>query len=138
MLGVHSSFSTFSPSYENIANRMNRLKHSSSSQSLNQIRPNSARKADVNVFSVNNGDNLPYHQRRRVSPNHLTFNEDTLFTTHEKVAGRVSKNTGLKKFNQRQLKEISDVKNHLRTESSPSKDRYFYCDVPSTTPYKKF
>lgn len=138
MLGVHSAFSTFSPSYENIANRMNRLKHSSSSQSLNQIRSNSARKADANIFSVNNSDNIPYHQRRRVSPNSLAFVEDPLYSTNDKVAGRVSKNTGLKKFNQRQLKEISDVKNHFRTESSPKKDNYFYCEVPSTTPYKKF
>jgi hypothetical protein len=138
MLGVHSAFSTFSPSYENIANRMNRLKHSSSSQSLNQIRPNSARKVDVNIFSVNSGEGQPYHQRRKISPNHLTFVEDPIYSVNDKVVGRVSKNTGLKKFNQRQLKEISEVKNHLRTESSPKKDNYFYCDVPSTTPYKKF
>jgi hypothetical protein len=104
MSATISSFSTFSPSYENISNRMNRLKQHRSAQSLTQIRPNSARKVELNVFSIDPYENTPYQPRRRLSPTNVAFTEDTITSTGDKYAGRVTKNTGLKKYNQRQLR----------------------------------
>lgn len=99
------SFAAYSPAYENIANRMSRLRHHKPSQSLTQIRPNSARKLDINVFTIEASEHSAYQPRRRLSPTALAFPEEL---RGEKVSGRVAKNTGLKKYNQRQLREIGD------------------------------
>ena len=72
MSAILTSFSTFSPSYENIANRMNRLKQHKGSSSLTQIRSNSARKAEINVFSIDPYENS-YLPRRRLRPNNVVY-----------------------------------------------------------------
>jgi len=50
---------------------MSRLKHHKNSQSLTQIRPNSARKLDLNVFVVDTCERSGYEPRRRLSPTNL-------------------------------------------------------------------
>ncbi len=68
MSAAHATFSPFSPSYENIANRMNRLKQNRSASNLSQIRPNSSRKIDINVFAIDPRESSLYQPRRRLSP----------------------------------------------------------------------
>jgi hypothetical protein len=99
-----AAFSAFSPSYENIANRMSRLKQHKSSQSLTQIRSNSARKIELNVFTVDPCESSGYQARRRLSPTNLALDSNLLSSTGDKFTGRVAKNTGIKKYNQRQLR----------------------------------
>lgn len=71
-----NSFETYSPSYENISNRMNRLKQNKHSSSLTQIRPNSVgRKSDLNLFTIDVTDNNAYKPRRRLSPTNFVLNE---------------------------------------------------------------
>ena len=110
-MSTTAGFSAFSPSYENIANRMNRLKHHKSTQSLTQIRPNSARKLELNMFTMDFCDSSGFAPRRRVSPTNITIETGGLASTGDKFTGRVAKNTGIKKYNQRQIREISDGKN---------------------------
>lgn len=103
-MSATATFSTFSPSYENIANRMSRLKHHKNSQSLTQIRPNSARKIELNVFSVDPCESSGYLPRRKLSPTNVNIDNEPLSSTGDKFTGRVAKNTGIKKYNQRQLR----------------------------------
>ena len=110
-MSTTAGFSTFTPSYQNIANRMSRLKHHKSTQSLTQIRPNSARKIDLNVFVVDTCERSGYEPRRRLSPTNLKIQNQTLSSTANNFTGRVAKNTGIKKYNQRHLRELADGKN---------------------------
>lgn len=104
-MSTTASFSPFSPSYENIANRMSRLKHHKSSQSLTQIRPNSARKLELNIFANDPSSTLgSFQPKRRVSPTNIIIDHETLNSTGDKFTGRVAKNTGIKKYNQRQIR----------------------------------
>lgn len=64
-------FQTFTPNYENISNRMSRLKQHGHSQS-GIIRSSSNRKVDINVFSVESG--FEYKPKRRLSPTSFTLN----------------------------------------------------------------
>jgi hypothetical protein len=50
---------------------MSRLKHHKISQSLTQIRPNSARKIDLNVFVVDTCERSGYEARRAMSPTNI-------------------------------------------------------------------
>jgi hypothetical protein len=120
-MSTTAGFSAFSPSYENIANRMSRLKHHKSTQSLTQIRPNSARKLDLNMFATDSFNNSGFPPRRRVSPTNIAIDAGALTSTGDKFTGRVAKNTGIKKYNQRQFREIPDGKNvHVPLSTEPT------------------
>lgn len=120
-MSTMAGFSAFSPSYENIANRMSRLKHHKSTQSLTQIRPNSARKLELNMFTMDSCDSSGFPPKRRISPTHIAFETGALTSTADKFTGRVSKNTGIKKYNQRQIREMADGKNvHTALSTEPT------------------
>jgi hypothetical protein len=92
---------------------MSRLKHHKSTQSLTQIRPNSARKLELNIFTIDPCDSSgsAFQPRRRLSPTNITIGHEALTSTGDKFTGRVAKNTGIKKYNQRQMREIAEGKN---------------------------
>ena len=115
MSNFSSSFETFSPSYQNISNRMSRLKRNGSSQSYTNIKSNSVIKKfqTNNVFAIESYKEELIKPKRKLSPNLLALT--TLKTEYGSeadkiITGRVTKNNGLKKYNQRQLKEVIDVK----------------------------
>jgi hypothetical protein len=128
MSALTAGFSAFSPSYENIANRMSRLKYSRSSQNITQIRPNSARKVDPKLFTIDTRENSPYQPRRRVSPSGLALLDQQIASTGDQFTGKVARNTGIKKYNQRQLKDIGEGKAsvHLKTEGNLERGSALY------------
>lgn len=128
MSAFTASFSAFTPTYENIANRMSRLKYTKNSQSITQIRSSSLKKTDLNAYPIDTRPSSPYQPKRRISPSGQAFLEQQFASTGEQFAGRVSKNTGIKKYNQRQLKDIGEGRTvkHLKTESSVDRTSVFY------------
>lgn len=137
-MSTTAGFSAFSPSYENIANRMSRLKHHKSTLSLTQIRPNSARKLELNMFTMDTCDSSGFPPRRRLSPTNITIDAGALTSTGDKFTGRVAKNTGIKKYNQRQFREIADGKNvhiPLSTEATYRKGCVIPFAIENASPY---
>ena len=98
---MSTCFQTFTPSYENISNRINRLRHNSASHSTPSIIRNNPQSIpkNINLFTVE----TPIQPKRRISPTPIIFTDDK-FLDGGKTTGRVTKNVGLKKYNQRQLK----------------------------------
>ena len=99
-------FSAFTPTYENIANRLSRLQHGRSASNGTQIRPNSAQKVELNPLYIQTRQNSPNQPRKRLSPSVINALEQNFSSKGDQCAGRLAKNTGIKKYNQRQLKEI--------------------------------
>jgi hypothetical protein len=86
----------------------------------------------LNVFSIGPCEVSTYQPRRRLSPTNLIIGDEALSSTGDKFTGRVTKNTGLKKYNQRQLREMVDSKNiskHLKTEASYDKSSFLPSNV---------
>jgi hypothetical protein len=119
-----STFQTFSPSYENITNRMNRLRHGSSGHhsSYSASLPKHSPPRNINLLTL---DTNCSKYARRVSPTAFNLREDPPSC---KFAGRVTKNVGLKKYNQRQLREVMNHREptHLKTESNYYMERENY------------
>jgi hypothetical protein len=120
MSAMFTGFSAYSPSYENITNRMCRLKQSKSSQNVGQIRPNSAQKVDICRLSTDTRENSAYRAKRRVSPSNLALYDQQFTATTGNYAGGVSRNSGIKKYHQRQLKDIGEGRAlvNLKTEGN--------------------
>ena len=97
-----TSFTTFSPSYENIHARMNRLKHHSQNHHSNHLVASSS---TPNIVPLHVDTSVTRRYNRKVSPTTVTFNEEST-PAPGKFTGRVTKNTGLKKYNQRQIREV--------------------------------
>ena len=95
---MSTSFTTFTPSYENILTRMNRLKHNSQSHNRNQTTVSPPRATQP----VHVDTSVSKRYNRRVSPTSFNFQEEAANTG--KFTGRVTKNVGLKKYNQRQIR----------------------------------
>ena len=96
---MSSSFTTFTPSYENILSRMNRLKHSSQNhRSVNH-------QSHKSLLPIPVDTSVTRKYSRNGSPNRIGFAEESVPSVG-KFTGRVTKNVGLKKFNQRQLREV--------------------------------
>lgn len=90
---------------------MTRLKQHKSTQSLTQIRPNSARKVELNVFAIDPKEITTYQPRRRLSPTNVILADEAATPKYTANTGKVAKNTGLKKYNQHQFRDITHVKN---------------------------
>lgn len=104
-----SHFQAFSPSYENISNRMSRLRHSSQNH-YKSYAPSQSPPKSIHMFAL---DSKPTFNHRP-SPTMLNLKEETF--TGGKFTGRVTKNVGLKKYNQRQIKEV--MTNHTYKEAA--------------------
>lgn len=117
---MSTGFSAYLPCYENIADRMYRLKQSKISQNMGQIRPNSAQKVDIYRLSTDTHDNSSYRAKRRVSPAKIALYDQEFTSTSDQYVCLVSQNSGIKKYNQRQLKEIGEGRAivHLKTEGN--------------------
>ena len=97
---MSTSFTTYTPSYENILTRMNRLKHNSQTHHRTQTTvspPMATQPAHVDL-------SVSKRYNRRVSPTAFNIQEEIANTG--KFTGRVTKNVGLKKYNQRQIREV--------------------------------
>ena len=94
-----SHFQAFSPSYENISNRVSRLRYSSQNH-YKTYAPSQSPPKSIALFAT---ETQPVHYLRP-TPSALNLCEETLTTG--RFTGRVTKNTGLKKYNQRQIKEV--------------------------------
>ena len=92
---MSSSFRAFSPSYERLANRMARLQQVPSPHVTGPSRCSSAPKMAAYPISPPMTLYTPPPPRRQAPP-----------TTTPTQPGRVTKNTGLRKYNQRQLKTV--------------------------------
>jgi len=101
-LNMSTRFQTFNPSYENISNRITRLRHNSANNTTSSFstKTHSISK-NINPFTVE----TPAQSKRKVSPTPALLTEDK-YLESGKFTGRVTKNVGLKKYNQRQLKEV--------------------------------
>ena len=111
---------------------MTRLKQHKSTQSLTQIRPNSARKVELNVFAIDPKEITTYQPRRRLSPTNVLLADEGATTAIPKYTtntGKVAKNTGLKKYNQTQFRDITHVKNatNLKTEAYSPRGNFIPC-----------
>lgn len=58
--------------------------------------------------------------KRRLSPNVLCLTTDSINETDNIISGRVTKNNGIKKYNQRQVKEKIDLKRNSPEERRKS------------------
>ena len=87
---------------------------------MGQIRPNSALKVDNRNFLIETRDNSAYRSRHRVSPSSLVMYDQHFTATGDQFAGQVGRNNGIKKYNQRQLRDIGEGRAivHLKTEGS--------------------
>lgn len=112
---MSSAFQTFSPSYENISNRMNRLRQHSQNQRSTYM--SSSPPKTGNFFATDsNSKPLP---APRVIPTNIALREDPF--GNGKFTGRINKNVGLKKYNQRQLREVmtsNKEPNYPKTEGN--------------------
>ena len=103
---MSSSFQPFSPSYENISNRMSRLRHASHDhRSLNNhatYRSPASPPKSINLLTLDTSIRTRYNHA--ASPTCINLKED--LPLNGKFTGRVTKNGGLKKYNQRQIKEV--------------------------------
>lgn len=106
MSALAFGFSAYTPTYENIANRMSRLKHSRSASNEAQVRRNSVNKNEINPFYIQTRPTSPYQSRKRVSPSGVNLVEKQSNSTGDHYAGRLARNVGIRKYNQRQLREI--------------------------------
>jgi hypothetical protein len=99
---------------------MCRLKQSKSSKNMAQIRPNSAQKVDIHRLSTEAHENSAYRAKHRVSLSSLALYEQPFTVAGDQFAGRVSRNNGIKKYNQRQLKDIGEGRAivHIKTEGN--------------------
>jgi hypothetical protein len=97
---MSSAFQAFSPSYENISNRMSRLKHHSQNQRT--CYTSSSPPKTKNFFIIDAPSKpLP---APKIIPTGASLKEDPF--SNGKFTGRINKNVGLKKYNQRQLREV--------------------------------
>jgi len=75
MLQSQNQFIVFSPSYENISNRINRLSKDKTSNTV-QLRQNSVNhKIDLNILSSSINDIASFRPKRRLSPSPVAPNE---------------------------------------------------------------
>jgi hypothetical protein len=112
-----ASFQTFSPAYENLSNRMSRLRHNSQNHHKSYTMSASPPKP-LNLFTLDTTTNIK--NNRRVSPTTFNLANETITAGTGKFTGRVTKNVGLKKYNQRQIKEVMNNREnvHVRHESN--------------------
>jgi len=109
-----TSFQAFSPAYENLSNRMSRLRHNSQQHHKSYTMSVSPPKA-INLFTLDSNKH-----NRRVSPSTFNLANETISSGTGKFTGRVTKNVGLKKYNQRQIKQVMNNREntHVKAESS--------------------
>lgn len=121
-----SHFQAFSPSYENMASRMSRIKHHSQNHHISYAKAISPPKP-MSLLTLDT--NIKTRYNHRASPTSFNLREDTANITNPgKFTGRVTKNGGLKKYNQRQIKEVMNYREplHMKTEGNnhnPSREK---------------
>lgn len=97
--------------YENLSNRMERLKHSQNhSSSTNNLRSASVDRNTDNKTLTRTGSTAMLASPSTNQTSLLTYlQEESCLDVGNRYCGRVAKNTGIRKYNQRMLKEVSNI-----------------------------